>query len=454
MSVLVPVSIFRPTVVRQGEKSRTIVWWIAWRDPITKIRKKKSSGTADKTEARQKAAALSRKLTMIRAGVYDPVQDNAAKPWSEIASEFLDELKKRVGGSDDSAVSADTWDIYDDALSAFARVAKPQTASDISTKLIEGFAADRLSEVVVPHRVARIVGRLRAALDWAHQNRKKLAVEALAGQSRRVRGLLRSVLKWQSVHGEISAGSIDAYEEKHRVAVIKPATINKQLRCLRAVLRWAKRRDYIREVPDFEHAFARVDKRDPVVISPDEFERLVAAVQKVSLFQRDKAWWRLFLLLSYGLGTRRGETLGVRWRDVDLLADEIFVSSTISKGRRDRMLALISELRQELLVARGSAGPDDFVLPWPKNKDLTALYPEWHRIVRAAGIKRRLVPHHCRSSAASQMIEAGVPTLTVRDQLGHSSVKTTEASYVAVSKVALRGAATARQRLLQRPEAG
>lgn len=459
MSSLVTVSIFRPTVVRKGKaggsdkREQTIVWWLAYRHPKTNKRKRESSGTSDVTAARQAAAALSKKLTAIRDGVYDEVADNSTKPWSAIAAEFMNLLRKRVGKKGKSAVSSETVRIYEDVFAAFARVAEPKTAADISTKLIEEFAANRLAETAVPHRVARIVGRLRAALDWAVQHGKKLNTEALIGQSRCVRGLLRSALKWQEANGPIAAEKIDEFEAAARVSVIKPATINKQLRHLRAVCRWAKRRHYIRRVPKFKRAFAREDRKIPVVVSLDEYQRLLAAVDVVKLYQRDRAWWRLFLRLSYALGTRRGETLGIRWRDVNLVASEVFVSSTISKGRRDRNVSLTDELRQELAAARGVTGPDDFVLPWP-SKSLSALYPEWRRIRKAAGITRRVVPHHCRSSVASQMIEAGVPTLVVRDQLGHASVKTTESAYATVSKLALRNAAKSRQNHLRTPEAG
>ena len=49
------VSIFKPTVVRNGKPTKTKIWWMAWRDTVTKKRYSESTGTADKTIARQLA---------------------------------------------------------------------------------------------------------------------------------------------------------------------------------------------------------------------------------------------------------------------------------------------------------------------------------------------------------------------------------------------------------------
>jgi len=55
------------------------------------------------------------------------------------------------------------------------------------------------------------------------------------------------------------------------------------------------------------------------------------------------------------------------------------------------------------------------------------LYEDWHKF---AGDR---VPKNCRSSTGSQMVEAGTPTVVVKDFLGHSSVVITEKHYVNTS---------------------
>ena len=57
---------------------------------------------------------------------------------------------------------------------------------------------------------------------------------------------------------------------------------------------------------------------------------------------------------------------------------------------------------------------------------------------------KHYVPKNCRSSCASELIAAGVPTVVVKDFLGHASVTTTEQYYIN-TKPALRSAAVARK---------
>jgi integrase len=84
------------------------------------------------------------------------------------------------------------------------------------------------------------------------------------------------------------------------------------------------------------------------------------------------------------------------------------------------------------------------VLPWPYDS-YRPLYYDWHAIQTAAGIPegQHYVPKNCRSSCASGLIAAGIPTVVVKDFLGHEGVQTTENYYIN-TKPALRAVAEAR----------
>jgi integrase len=121
---------------------------------------------------------------------------------------------------------------------------------------------------------------------------------------------------------------------------------------------------------------------------------------------------------------------------VDLEKAELTVLSETSKGRRWRTLPLVPELVMVLRAWRESNPGEERVLPYDGN--VRHLYDDWHKI---AGKQRTI--KHCRSSCASAMIEAGVPTVVVKDFLGHSSVVTTERFYTNTSG-SLRKAAEVR----------
>jgi integrase len=151
------------------------------------------------------------------------------------------------------------------------------------------------------------------------------------------------------------------------------------------------------------------------------------------------------------MGTRRGETLGILWSDIDSKRMKIKVRSTISKGRRDRECDLFPDVWEDLVEWRQltDGGPDDRVMPY--TGDIRAMYPEWHRIRKAAGIKREVVPHNCRSARATLMAESGASAYMIREQLGHASVRTTEGSYLAPSSDARRAAVAASWKPLAKP---
>jgi site-specific recombinase XerD len=99
------------------------------------------------------------------------------------------------------------------------------------------------------------------------------------------------------------------------------ASVNRDLRRIRAAIRWAKRRDYITDVPDFKGYFIREDRKKPVIISEEDFAEMVKALRKpdLALKYRPADWWRIFLHTVYYLGLRRGEIWGspgttYRWR--------------------------------------------------------------------------------------------------------------------------------------------
>ncbi len=70
------------------------------------------------------------------------------------------------------------------------------------------------------------------------------------------------------------------------------------------------------------------------------------------------------------------------------------------------------------------------------------MYEDWAAIQTLAKVSFRL--KDCRSSTGSSMINAGTPTLTVRNFLGHSTVATTEKFYASPSPDALRAGLEAR----------
>ena len=111
-------------------------------------------------------------------------------------------------------------------------------------------------------------------------------------------------------------------------------------------------------------------------------------------------------------GMQAGELFGLTWGDgVDLDGGTVTIRSETSKGRSERTLPLMPDL-VEMLRAWRAANPDEtHVLP--SRGDARRLYEIGIRLLATGYAK------NCRSSAGTQLIEAGIPTAIAQKWLGH-----------------------------------
>jgi integrase len=238
---------------------------------------------------------------------------------------------------------------------------------------------------------------------------------------------------------KIDVGVLGRFAAARKNEGVTAETVNRDLRAVRALMRYAEEQHFVAKVPKFKTVWIRQDEKPPVVIPQAEYEAMLATLDSgtVKLTKRSSAWWKTFTQLVHGLGLRRGEMLGLRWESVDLEKAELTVLSETSKGRRCRTLPLVQELATALGHWRESNPDEERVLPYDGN--VRHLYEDWHKF---AGKNR--TPKQFRSTTGSALIEAGTPTVVVKDFLGHSSVVITEKHYVNTSG-SLRKAAEARK---------
>ena len=177
--------------------------------------------------------------------------------------------------------------------------------------------------------------------------------------------------------------------------------------------------------------------------TPDRLERLLRAVAGHPL--------ELPVRLACSLGLRRGEILGLRWRDVDLRAGQLSVRwarttvgsqvvekppktaesrRTLSIAALPSLLELLRGLRADRLREGLPCGPGDFLvlgedgLPYHPNRMTAAL--------AAFVAERKLDPinfHGLRHTFASMANSARVPMYQISRAMGHSSPAITQRIY-------------------------
>lgn len=139
-----------------------------------------------------------------------------------------------------------------------------------------------------------------------------------------------------------------------------------------------------------------------------------------------------FLALT---GWRRGEAIGLRWRDVDLVGRTARLADT----KTGASIRPLSRRACDLLQAQQRAG--DLVFPPSRGViAMTGLPAYLARVVKLAGLPADVTAHTLRHSFASMAADGGASELTVAALLGHRAGSVT-ARYVHTADTVLLAAA-------------
>jgi integrase len=183
---------------------------------------------------------------------------------------------------------------------------------------------------------------------------------------------------------------------KKKGELVSPATVNKDLRHIRAAFRKAKRWGYLTNVPDFD--LEREPKRLPTFVSADHcaaiYQACDVARMPEGLPYPAADWWRGLIVLGYMTGWRISDMLGLRRDDLDLDGGYAITRSEDNKPKRDDRVKLHPVVVEHL---KRLPGFTPTVFPWNHNR--RTLDTEFARIQRAAGINLRCPERHEHTEA-------------------------------------------------------
>jgi integrase len=174
-------------------------------------------------------------------------------------------------------------------------------------------------------------------------------------------------------------------------STVSPATVNKELRHLRAALGVAAEWGYLKEVPRFR--MEKVPQKIPTYVTGDHFAAIYAKCDLArfpeNLPYPAAEWWRALLVTGYMTGWRISELLALKREDLDLDAGTALTRAEDNKGKRDGLVKLHPVVIEHL---RKLANFDPYVFPWPHYK--TTLYKQFAEIQEAAGVKLPCTKQH------------------------------------------------------------
>jgi len=185
-------------------------------------------------------------------------------------------------------------------------------------------------------------------------------------------------------------------------------------------------------------------RRLPVVLSPDEVLRVLAAVASPQ--------HRAVLTTCYAAGLRISEALQLRPTDIDSARMVIRVEQ--GKGQRDRYVMLSPKLLEVLRAWWHHRRPARWLFPGDRpDRPLGrgAVEQACHRARQVARLSKPVTPHALRHAFAVHLLEAGTNVRTIQLLLGHRSLATT-ARYLAIATTQVCATASPLD-LLPRPPA-
>ena len=195
----------------------------------------------------------------------------------------------------------------------------------------------------------------------------------------------------------------------------------------------------------------KVDRPDLAVPTAEDLGRLMTAANNTT--------WAVPVLLSCTTGLRRGEVLGLRWKDIDLENGRLRVSKALQsvqdpegttalrlvdpktdRSRRTVALPKITVERLRLAKREQAKRRLQIGIAWHDlnlvcdSGDGSPFHPDTFgkatkRLMSEAGFDPKTRLHDCRHAVATIMLQQGVHPAVASAMLGHSSVAFTMDTY-------------------------
>jgi integrase len=216
-------------------------------------------------------------------------------------------------------------------------------------------------------------------------------------------------------------------------------------RVLHVALKRARALRLIPGNPTEDVSRPKPQRREIEVLEPAEVAILLATARTTRMYP--------IILLAFGTGLRRGETLGLRWSGVDLERRTLTVAQSLEQTRAGlafktpktqrsrRTIALSPALVEALQAHRAQQAADRLACGMGRDStglvftriDGNPIQPDsvtkmFARIVARAGIKP-VSFHALRHTHATDLLRAGVHPKVASERLGHASIAITMDTY-------------------------
>lgn len=223
---------------------------------------------------------------------------------------------------------------------------------------------------------------------------------------------------------DINAQDIRTYQKTRQREGAAGATVNKEVTCLSSILSdyglWAPLRRDVKRLEENEDA--------GTALNADQEKKLLQQASRVGLKQGN--WSPIYQVTVLGLNTglRHAEIRKLHWKDVDLEKRVLVVGKTKTEAGKGRAIPLMQPAWAvlEMWAFRfPNRKPEEYIFPACENAKIDPNQPvdnwrtAWRRACESSGLAG-LRFHDLRHTAATKMLEGGIPFASVAQVLGWS----------------------------------
>ena len=230
--------------------------------------------------------------------------------------------------------------------------------------------------------------------------------------------------------GSIHPFQVEQYKKARRDGGVSPATVNRDVACLRNMMNKAVDWSYLQVNPISKVKLLAEDNEVMWVLSPEDEARLLEECGKIR--QRKGAKY-LSDLVEFALysGMRQSEIFGLRWVNVHL--EENYLLATDTKTHQDRPVPM-NETMREILISRMEKPGSDFVFCNHNGERLSHLSRGFKSARKEAGLIRwevkegetvevRFRFHDLRHTFGSRLGMNGTDLKSIMEIMGHKTAK-------------------------------
>jgi site-specific recombinase XerD len=219
---------------------------------------------------------------------------------------------------------------------------------------------------------------------------------------------------------EVTRADVEAYVRQRQATGCAAGTLNRELSCLKNLLRKAVEWGLLETNPARDVSKLREPPGKLEFLSEDETYLLIAACPE----PLDR-----IVTVAVKTGLRRGELFALEWRDVDF--DRGLIHVRQSKNGDQRHVPMSAKAREAFIAQQkrgrrlvgGVVSP--YVFPSADGGRRKTFRNGLEKALRKAKIRRHIRPHDLRHTFASHLVMKGVDIRTVAELMGHRDIRVT-----------------------------